>query len=132
MTRYQWWLIVFIAVGLVGMHYLVEAPTAQMMPMTMASATPIRHADPKPVRINPIEATPSAVVAPQTDRFDPMDLVGHSCLAVLTAVTALAAALIFAVAWHRPRELSICWRPSVRSGRGDRLLAAHGLSNCAY
>lgn len=104
MTRYQWWLIVFIAVGLVGIHYLVDAPTAQTMPMTMASATPIQHADPEPVGINPIEATPSAVVAPQTDRFDPMDLVGHSCLAVLTAVTALAAALIFAVAWHRPRE----------------------------
>lgn len=104
MTRYQWWLIVFIAVGLVGMHHLVHAPTARTVPMTMASATPIQHADLGPVGINPVEATPSAVVAPQTDRCDPMDLVGHSCLAVLTAVTALAAALIFAAAWHRPCE----------------------------
>jgi hypothetical protein len=104
MTRYQWWLIVFIAVGLVGMHHLVDAPTAQTVPMTMASATPIRHADPEPVGINPVEATSRAVVAPQTDRCDPMDLVGHFCLAVLIAITTLAAALIFATAWHRPRE----------------------------
>jgi hypothetical protein len=48
MTRYQCWLIVFIAVGLVGMHHLVHAPTAQTVPMTMASATPIQHADPDP------------------------------------------------------------------------------------
>lgn len=104
MTRYQCWLIVFIAVGLVGMHHLVHAPTAQTVPMTMASATPIQHADPEPTRINPVEAPSTSVVAPQTDRFDPMDLIGHSCLAVLIAVITLAAALMFAAAWHRPRE----------------------------
>lgn len=104
MTRYQWWLIVFIAAGLVGMHHLVDAPTVQTMPMTMASATPIQHADPQPVEINPVETTSRSVVAPQTDCRDPMNLVGHSCLAVLIAVIALATALIFAAAWHRPRE----------------------------
>ena len=103
-TRYQWWLTIFIAAGLVGMHHLVHAPTAQMIPTTMASATPIQHADPRPVGINPVEATLTSVVASQTDFRDPMDVVGHSCLAVLIAIVTLAAALIFAAAWQRPRE----------------------------
>ncbi|HEX5142787.1 MAG TPA: DUF6153 family protein [Mycobacterium sp.] len=104
MTRYQWWLIVFIAAGLVGMHHLVHAPTAQTMPMTTASATPIQHGDPEAVGITPVEATSTSVVASQTDFRDPMDLVGHACLAVLIAIVTLAAALIVAAAWHRPRE----------------------------
>jgi hypothetical protein len=103
-TRYQWWLIVFIAAGLVGMHHLVHAPTVQTMPMTMASATPIQRTDPEPVAINPAETTSRSVLAPQTDFRDPMDLVGHACLAVLIAIITLAAALIVAAAWRRPRE----------------------------
>jgi hypothetical protein len=33
------------------------------------------------------------------------DAMGHFCLAVLSAITALAVALIFAVGWRRPWEL---------------------------
>jgi hypothetical protein len=42
------------------------------------------------------------VVTSQGDCCDPMDMVGHFCLAVLTALTTLAVALIVAVAQRRP------------------------------
>ena len=41
------------------------------------------------------------MVTSQADCCDPMDMVGHFCLAVLTAITALAAGLIVAVARRR-------------------------------
>jgi hypothetical protein len=112
MTRHQWLLIVVLAAGLIGMHHLLLVCTA---PMAMAtgpgsspmmvppmSATPIQHANPDPAGNNPVEAT--SVVTSQADCCDPMDMAGHFCLAVLTAITTLAAALILTVARYRPAE----------------------------
>jgi hypothetical protein len=92
MARYQWLLMVAIAVGLVGMHHLVHTHPAH----TMTSAI---HPD-------SAGASPSAVLSTSmmgsgTDCCDPMNMVGHLCLAVLTAIAALAAALIVAAAWRR-------------------------------
>lgn len=104
MTRHQWLLIVAIAFGLVGMHHLVQAHTAHAMPVALPSATHTGDIDPDPVGAHPVEvrSTSTSVVASQAGCCDPMDMVGHPCLAVLTAITALAAALIFAAAWRRP------------------------------
>jgi hypothetical protein len=114
-TRHQWLLIVVIAAGLVGMHHLLLACTAQTMPIALATgsvsslmmvpsagATPILHAAPAPAGTNSVEA--SSVVTSQADCCDPMDMVEHFCLAVLTALTTFAAALIVAVAQRRPAE----------------------------
>ncbi|MEO7194382.1 MAG: hypothetical protein ABIZ05_06105 [Pseudonocardiaceae bacterium] len=115
MIRYQWFLIVAIAAGLVGMHHLVQPHTAHTMSMTMAtspesslmSVTPTAHAHPGPMGGNTVGArsNSTSVVTSQPDCCDPMDTVGHCCLAVLTAITAFAASLVFAVAWRRPGEL---------------------------
>jgi hypothetical protein len=114
MTRRQWLLIVVIAAGLVGMHHLLVVCTAPTMPMAMAigpgsspvmvapMSTTLQRADPAPAGSNAVGA--SSVVTSQGDCCDPMDMVGHFCLAVLTALTTLAAALIVAVAQRRPAE----------------------------
>lgn len=112
MIRHQWLLIVVIAVGLVGMHHLLVC-TADTVSLTVApgpgssplmtppaSATPIQHANLGPAGFNPVEAE----MASPADCCDPMDIVGHLRLAVLTAITSLVAALIFAAAWRRPLE----------------------------
>jgi hypothetical protein len=108
-------LIVVIAAGLVGMHHLLLVCTAQTMPMDMVTGpgsspmmvpstnvTPILHADPDPAGTSSVGS--SSVVTPQADCCDPMDMVGHFCLAVLTALTTLAASLIVAAARRRPAE----------------------------
>jgi hypothetical protein len=95
-------LIVVSAAGLVSMHHLL-VHTEHTMPMTMASATHTGHTGPDPAGVNSVEAR-STSVASQPDCCDPMDMVGHFCLAVLTAVAAFAAALIVAVARRRPLE----------------------------
>jgi hypothetical protein len=100
MIRHQWVLIVAIAAGLVGMHHLVHAQTVH--PMAMARATPTGHADPDPAGANAIEPRSTSVGASQADCCDPLNMVGHFCLAVLTTITALTVALIFA---GRPSEL---------------------------
>jgi hypothetical protein len=102
MIRHQWLLIVVIAAGLVGMHHVVHVHTAHTMPMTMASATPTKHAHPTPIGATPVAVTSTLVS--HADCCDPVDMVGHFCLAVLAASTALAAALIFAAARRRPVE----------------------------
>jgi len=112
MTRHQWLLIVVIVAGLIGMHHLLLVCT---MPIAMVtgfgssptsvppmSATPIQYADHDSAGMNPVEA--SSVVMPQADCCDPMDMGGHFCLAVLTAITTLAGALIAAVARRQPAE----------------------------
>jgi len=103
-TRRQWLLIVAIAAGLVGMHHLVHARVVRTMPMALASATHTGHADSDPVVVGLVAATSTPVVASPADCCDHMDMVGHFCLAVLTAITALAAALILAAARCRPLE----------------------------
>jgi hypothetical protein len=118
MARYQWLLMVAIAVGLVGMHHLVHTHPAH----TMTSAI---HPD-------SAGASPSAVLSTSmmgsgTDCCDPMNMVGHLCLAVLTAIAALAAALIVAAAWRR-----MCWQPSVPLRRERRRSAALDLPSFAY
>jgi hypothetical protein len=75
------------------------SPMRVVAPM---GARPIQHADPDPAGMHPVEA--SSVVTSQPDCVDPMDMVGHFCLAVLTAITTIAAGLIVAVARYRPRE----------------------------
>lgn len=114
MTRRQWLLIVVIAAGLVGMHHLLVVCTTPTMPMAMAigpgsspvmvapMSTTLQRADPAPAGTNAVGA--SSVMTSQGDCCDPMDMVGHFCLAVLTALTTLAAALIVAVAQRRPVE----------------------------
>ncbi|MGH3693940.1 MAG: DUF6153 family protein [Pseudonocardiaceae bacterium] len=97
-ARHQWLLIVVVAAGLVGMHHLVHAHAED--PIVMASATHIGLAD-----VDPVAAKSTAVMAAPADCCDHhMDLVGHLCLAVLTAFTSLTAALIFAAARAQPLE----------------------------
>jgi len=110
-TRLQWLLIIAVSVGLVGMHHLL-AHTAHTMPMSMAASPgssvtrvmPAEHAHPSSNGIIPGKAasTSTSVAASQPGCCDPMDMVGHFCLAVLTASTALSTALIFVVAWRGP------------------------------
>jgi hypothetical protein len=113
MTRHQWLLIVVIAAGLIGMHHLLLVCTAQTMAMATGSGSsptmvapmsvmPIEHAGPDSAGMNPVGAT--SAVTSQADCCDPMDMVGHFCLAVLTAITTLAAGLIVAVARRQPVE----------------------------
>lgn len=106
MSRHQWLLIVAISFGLVGMHHLVHADTDHTTPMATAPAAHTGHADPDPAAPNPGEAQPTSasIVAPQAGCCDPMDMVGHFCLAVLTAITALTAALTFAAVRRRLLE----------------------------
>jgi len=114
MIRHEWLLIVVITAGLLGMHHLLVC-TEQTTPMTIAtgpgsspvmvpstSVTPILPADRDLAGTNPVEA--SLVVTSQADCCYPMDMVRHVCLAVLTAITALVAALIVAVARRRAAE----------------------------
>ena len=95
MTRRQWLLIVVIAAGLVGMHHLLVVCTAPTMPigpgsspvMVAPMSTTLQRADPAPAGTNAVGA--SSVMTSQGDCCDPMDMVGHFCLAVLTAITTL-------------------------------------------
>ncbi|MGH3764838.1 MAG: DUF6153 family protein [Pseudonocardiaceae bacterium] len=104
MTRHQWLLTVAIAAGLVGMHHLVHSPTAH--PMSMTSATHIGHSDPDPAGVDSVEmiSASTPVVASRVDCCDPVHKMGHFCMAVLTTITALCAALLVAAAWRRPLE----------------------------
>jgi hypothetical protein len=104
-------LIVVLVAGLVSMHHLLIVCTGHAMPMARApgyvsssmtvpsSATLIQHADLDATGQNPVK--PSAMVTSQADCCDPMDMAGHFCLAVLSAITGLLAALILAIARHR-------------------------------
>ncbi len=96
MARHQWLLIVAVTAGLIGMHHLACAHAEH--PTAMVSAAPIGYADPD-------RAALTAVVALPAGCCDHMDMVGHLCLAVLTAITSLAAALIFAATRARPPDL---------------------------
>jgi len=115
MTRHQWLLIVVIVAGLIGMHHLLLVCTAQTMPLAIAtgfgssptsvppmSATPIQYADHDSAGMNAVEA--SSTLTSQADCCDPMDMGGHFCLTVLTAITTLASALIVALARRQPAE----------------------------
>ncbi|MDQ4104504.1 MAG: hypothetical protein M3186_12615 [Actinomycetota bacterium] len=87
------------------MHHLAQAHTAHQPPIAVANATNTGHADSHPA-LNPVEARsiPASVLASPADCCDPMSMIGHFCLAVLTGITALAAALIFAAGWRRLLE----------------------------
>jgi hypothetical protein len=99
MTRYQWLLIVIVA-GLVGMHHMVHLDAAQTTPMTLVAG--LESSSTGPARsVTTLHADPDSMAA-QTGCCDPMDTVGHCCLAVLTAIAALASALIFVAARRRP------------------------------
>ena len=111
MIRRQWLLVVAIVAGLVGMHHLI---TGHGMPMATAtgsgsvsmSAAPAEHSHAGRLGIHPVEArlVSSSAGMSQADCCGSMDMVGQCCLAVLTAVTALAAALMVAAVWRRVRE----------------------------
>jgi hypothetical protein len=115
MTRHQRLLIVVLVAGLVGMQHLLIVCTGHAMPMARAkhsepssmtvppSATLIQHADLDATGQNPTEA--SGMVTSQADCCDPMDMAGHFCVAVLSAITGLLAALILAVARRRALAL---------------------------
>lgn len=75
------------------MHHLVAAHASSPMPMAMGSVMHAGASDSDPVAANPVEALSTAVASP-VGCCDPMDMVGHPCLAVLTALIALVAALI--------------------------------------
>lgn len=112
-TRQQWFLIVAIAAGLIGMHHLVHIHSGHPMPVLMAtgpgpalmSPTPTEHVHFGPIDVSPVGARSTSVVAAQPWCCEPMEMMGHFCMAVLTALTALTAALILAAAWRRPWEL---------------------------
>lgn len=104
MIRHQWLLIVAIAAGLIGMHHLVADPAGHMATgsgSTSMSTMPTERSHAGPVGINPVEArlVSISLVVSQADCC-----VGHCCVAVLTALTGLATALIFVAAWRRPLE----------------------------
>jgi hypothetical protein len=101
MMRHQWLLIVVIAAGLVGMHHLVHMHTEHTK--TVASATPTADSHHAPLGLAPVAMTSPLV--PHADCCDPLNMMGHLCLAVLTALTALVVALIFATMWRRPLQM---------------------------
>jgi hypothetical protein len=114
LIRGQWLLVVAIVAGLVGMHHFVAGHTGHGMPMAVATgpqatlmgATPAGRSHVGRVGIHPVEArlvSTSAGMSPP-DCCGSMDMMGQCCLAVLTAVTVLAAALMVAVAWRRVGE----------------------------
>ncbi|MGH3975608.1 MAG: DUF6153 family protein [Pseudonocardiaceae bacterium] len=101
LIRHQWWLIVVIAAGLVGMHHLVHTHTEHTK--TVASATPT--APPHHAPIGPAPVAMTSPLVPHADCCDPLNMMGHLCLAVLTAITSLVVALLFAAMWRRPLQL---------------------------
>lgn len=126
MIRHQWLLIVVIAAGLVGMHHLVHVHSDHNVhsdhKTTMTSAKPAVHPHPDLIAVAPVVVTSPAVS--QADCCDPMDMVGHFCLAVLTAITALVVALILAAMWCRPLNtrslLATVSAVAARAPPGDR------------
>lgn len=96
--RRQWFLIVVMIAGLVGMHHLIHVHAEHTN--AMASAAPPAHPHLAPIIVTPIPMT--SPVAPHGDCCDPMDMMGHFYLAVLTAITALVVVLILAAMWNRP------------------------------
>lgn len=97
MMRHQWLLIVVIIAGLVGMHHLVHGHAEH----AKAMASPTSAAYPQPAPIAVISAAVASPVVPHADCCDPMNMVGHFCLAVLNAITAFAFALILMALWRR-------------------------------
>lgn len=111
LIRHQWLLVVAIVAGLVGMHHLITGHGMSMAAATGSgsismSAVPAEHSQAGRLGIHPVEASlvSSSVGMSQADCCGSMDMVGQCCLAVLTTVTALTAALMVAVAWRRVRE----------------------------
>lgn len=128
MIRHRWIWIVAIAAALVGMHRLVaehrgHAGPSAHAPMTLAagvgsvlmSPTPTEHIPAGPLAVNPVEASVAltAVLASHTCCGDSKDMVGRCCLAVLTTITAVTAALMFVTAWRRRG-----WPGCLRAGVG--------------
>lgn len=111
LIRRQWLLVVAIVAGLVGMHHLITghgmsmAVTPDSGSVSM-SAAPTEHSHASHLGIHPVEArlVSSSAGMSQADCCGSMDMAGQCCLAVLTTVTALAAALMVAAAWRRVSE----------------------------
>ncbi|HEX8759690.1 MAG TPA: DUF6153 family protein [Pseudonocardiaceae bacterium] len=101
MMRHQWLLIVVIVAGLLGMHHLIHVHTEHTK--TVASATPTADSHHAPFELAPVAMTSPLV--PHADCCDPLNMMGHLCLAVLTVLTALVVALIFAIMWRRPLQM---------------------------
>ncbi|MCA1675681.1 MAG: DUF6153 family protein [Actinobacteria bacterium] len=93
LVRHRWLLIIVIAAGLISMHHLVHLHTGHT-----------GHSHPAPVAVT------STAVA-HADCCNPMDMVGHFCLAVLAASTALVVALALATL-----ALATLWRRAVKPG----------------
>jgi hypothetical protein len=111
LIRRQRLLVVAIVTGLVGMHHFITGHGMSMAVTTGSgsismSAVPAEHSHAGRLGIHPVEASwvSSSVGMPQADCCASMDMVGQCCLAVLTTVIALAAALMVAAAWRRVRE----------------------------
>lgn len=83
LVRHQWLLIVVIAAGLIAMHHLVHLHTGHPS-----------HSHPAPTAV-------TATAVSHGDCCDPVGMVGHFCLAVLTAITILVVALALATMWRR-------------------------------
>lgn len=88
MIRHQWLVIVVIAAGLIGMHHLVHVHTGHA-----------GHSHPAPIEATPVAVT--STVASHAGCCDPMDMAGHFCLAVLTAIAALIVAVALVTMWNR-------------------------------
>jgi hypothetical protein len=91
MIRHQWLLIVVITAGLIGMHHLVHVHTGHA-----------GHSHPASIEGGPVAVMSTAVS--HADCCDPMDMVGHLCLAVLTAITVMVA-VVLAAMWRRTLKL---------------------------
>lgn len=110
--------IVAVAAGLIGMHHLACAHAEH--PTAIVSAA----------HITPDRSGSAALVALPDDCRDHMDMVGHLCLAVLTAITSLAAALISAATRVQSTESGhvlaavsarAAWAPPIDDARFTRL-----------
>ncbi|MCA1705418.1 MAG: DUF6153 family protein [Actinobacteria bacterium] len=83
LVRHRWLLIIVIAAGLISMHHVVHLHTGHT-----------GHSHPATVAVT------STAVA-HANCCSPMDMVGHFCLTVLTAITTLGVALALATLWRR-------------------------------
>jgi Family of unknown function (DUF6153) len=117
LVRRQWLLVVAVVAGLVGMHHLAAGYTGETgHGMSMAVATGSGSAsmstaagersDFGRLGIGPVEVRlgSASVGMSRADCCGLIGMVDQCCLAVLTAVTALAAALLVAAAWRWVRE----------------------------
>ncbi len=99
--RHQWLLIVVITAGLVGMYHLVHGHSEHTK--TVARATLTAHPHHASIGLAPVAMTSPLLL--HAHCCEPPNSMGHLCLAVLTVISSLVVALIFAAMWCRVLQL---------------------------